>query len=173
MALQTYIILLRAINVSGKNIIPMKDLRDLLLELSFNEVQTYIQSGNIVLSSSESLHRVEEIIKEGISTRFQLDIEVIGRTVEAWKEVIAANPYKEEDPKKQYFTFLAHVPEQTSMEYQSPNDEYTIINDVVYLYCREGRGNTKLSNELFEKKLKVPATSRNYRTTYKLWEMAQ
>lgn len=170
---QVYIVLLRAINVSGKNIIPMKELRILLSDLGFDNVQTYIQSGNVIISSSNDKKTIQSSIKEGIQKKFGLSIHIVVRTIPEWELTIKNNPYKEEDPKKQYFTFLEQIPENSSIDFQSPNDEYTIVKDVVYLYCREGRGNTKLTNELFEKKLKVAATSRNYRTTYKLLELAK
>lgn len=170
---QVYIVLLRAINVSGKNIIPMKELRILLSDLGFDNVQTYIQSGNVIISSSNKKETIQLRIKEGIQKKFGLNICVLVRTIPEWELTLKNNPYQTEDTKKQYFTFLEKVPENSHIDFQSPNDEYTIVKDVVYLYCREGRGNTKLTNELFERKLKVAATSRNYRTTYKLLELAR
>ncbi|QMU65758.1 MAG: DUF1697 domain-containing protein [Flavobacteriaceae bacterium] len=171
--LEKYIVLLRGINVSGKNRLPMQDLRNLLYNLDYQTVQTYIQSGNIILNSDEDKPEIAWKIKEGIENRFEYNVPVIIRTVDEWKEAITNNPYPTDEEKLLYFTFLNEIPKNTDIEVNGTKDDaYTIVNDVVYLYCLGGYGNTKLSNQLFEKKLKVSATSRNYRTVYKLLELA-
>jgi uncharacterized protein (DUF1697 family) len=168
-----YIVLLRGINVSGKNKLPMQDLRELLSGLGYQNVQTYIQSGNIILDSAKKKEKIAEEIKKGIQTTFGYDVPVIIRTVAAWKKTIEANPYFEGEEKKVYFTFLSEVPKSTDITINGTQDDaFTIVGDVVYLSCLGGYGNTKLSNNLFERKLKVTATSRNYRTTYKLLALA-
>ncbi len=168
-----YIVLLRGINVSGKNKLPMAELRELLSKLKFENVQTYIQSGNIILDSSETKEVVCQKIKEGIADQFGYDVPVLARTVEEWKKIIDKNPYSLNTEKSLHFTFLDKTPEKTNITINAyESDEYTIIKDVVYLFCLGGYGNTKLSNNLFEKKLNVRASTRNYRTTLKLLEMA-
>ena len=171
--MKTYIIILRGINVSGKNKLPMADLRELLNDLGLQNVQTYIQSGNIILDAEETKSIVCKKIKEGINSKFGYDVPVLARTVEEWKKAIDENPYaNREDDKKMYFTFLGAIPkEKTIAVNKAAGDEYTIVNDTVYLYCEGGYGKTKLSNNLFERKLKVTATTRNYKTTMKLMEM--
>lgn len=168
-----YIVLLRGINVSGKNKLPMQELRDLLKSSGFENVQTYIQSGNIILESKKEKTEIAQEIKEAIDKKFGYDVPVIIRTVDEWKRIIDKVPYPLNEGKSLYFTFLDRVPEKTEITINKlDSDEYTIINDVVYLYCLGGYGNTKLSNNIFEKKLEVKASTRNYRTTMKLLEMA-
>lgn len=169
-----YIVLLRGINVSGKNKLPMADLRTMLTDLGFREVQTYIQSGNIILSSDETPEKVSEIIKNGIKKTFDYDVPVIVRTVASWQQTIDENPYADrEDGKKNYFTFLEKIPDINTVEINKvEGDEFTIVKDVVYLYCEGGYGKTKLSNNVLEKKLKVVATTRNLKTTLKMLELA-
>lgn len=170
----TYIVLLRGINVSGKNKLPMQDLRDLLNNLGFENVQTYIQSGNIILKSTESKESVAFIIKEEILNVFGYEVPVLVKTIEEWQTVIDTNPYKEVEPKQQYFTFLDAVSKEKTVEVSNiKEDIYSIINDVVYVNAVGGYGKTKLSNNLFEKKLKVTATTRNLKTTLKLFDLAK
>lgn len=172
--MKKYIVLLRGINVSGKNKLPMAELRELLNKLKFTNVQTYIQSGNIILDSDEPKSVVFQKIKDGIATKFGYDVPVIARTVQEWEKAIANNPYPTENHKIVSFTFLSEVSTETTIEVNITNDGvYTIKNDMVYMYCPDGFGRTKLTNNLFEKKLKVTATSSNYRTTMKLLELAK
>jgi len=172
--MNTYIVILRGINVSGKNILPMAELRDLLNGLKFENIQTYIQSGNIVLNSGLSKEEVIARIKDEIKKQFNYDVPVLIRTIEEWEKAIANNPYPTENHKIVSFTFLSEVSPKTTIEVDIKNDDvYTILNDMVYMYCPDGFGRTKLTNNLFEKKLKVTATSRNYRTTMKLLELAK
>jgi len=172
--MKTYIVILRGINVSGKNKLPMAELRELLSRMKFENIQTYIQSGNVIVDSRKSKTEVANLVKAGIKKQFDYDVPVLVRTVEEWEKAIANNPYPTGNHKIVSFTFLSEVPEATTIEVNITNDDvYTIVNDMVYMYCPDGFGSTKLTNNLFEKKLKVTATSRNYRTTMKLLEMAK
>lgn len=172
--MQTFIVILRGVNVSGKNILPMAELRYLLYDLKFENVQTYIQSGNIVLNSELSKDEVIESVKNGIVSIFGFNVAVLAKTISEWENAIANNPYPTNNHKIVSFTFLSEVPKETTVEVTITNDDvYSVINDMVYMYCPDGFGRTKLTNNLFEKKLKVVATSRNFRTTMKLLEMAK
>ena len=168
-----YIVILRGINVSGKNKLPMQDLRDLLKGLGFKNVQTYIQSGNIVLNSELDKDTVAKKINEAIKTQFDYEVPVLIKTTKEWDKAIANNPYKEVEPKQQYFTFLSEVLLETVVEVNAKEDEFTIIEDVVYVNAIGGYGKTKLNNNFFEKKLKVTATTRNLKTTMKLLELVK
>ncbi|WP_299681004.1 DUF1697 domain-containing protein [uncultured Tenacibaculum sp.] len=171
--MKTYIVILRGINVSGKNKLPMQELRVMLEGLEFSEVKTYIQSGNIVLKSSKETIEVEKIIKVGISKTFGYDVPVLARTVTEWEKAIANNPYSEVEEKQQYFTFLSAIPEIKSFDIDAKADTYEVIDDVVYVNAVGGYGKTKLTNNLFEKKLNVTATTRNLKTTLKLLTLAK
>ena len=172
--MKTYIVILRGINVSGKNKLPMQDLRDLLKELGFSEVQTYIQSGNIVLQSTATKEAISATITKGIHNAFGYEVPVLVKTVDEWEKAIDNNPYKEVEPKQQYFTFLSEISKEKTIEVTNiKEDTYTIIDAVVYVNAVGGYGKTKLTNNLFEKKLKVTATTRNLKTTMKLLELVK
>jgi len=171
--MKKYIAILRGINVSGKNKLPMKELRELLSNMGYQNVQTYIQSGNVILESEKESKVISVEIHEGIQYQFGYDVPVILRTQDEWRKTIEKNPYPTDQEKIVYFTFLDRTPENTDIEVNGvKEDEFTIIDDVVYIYCLGGYGKSKLSNNLFEKKLKVTATTRNLRTTMKLLELA-
>ena len=172
--MKTYIVLLRGINVSGKNKLPMADLRDLLTELGFQNVKTYIQSGNIILTSDESKTTICKKIKDGIATKFGYDVPVIAKTISEWKKAIKNYPFPIENEKIVAFTFLDKKSEIAEIEIKNiGDDKFKIDKDLVYIYCPNGFGKSKITNNLFEKKLKVIATTRNLRTTLKLLELAE
>ncbi|PQJ83013.1 DUF1697 domain-containing protein [Polaribacter glomeratus] len=172
--MERYIVLLRGINVSGKNKIPMAALRQMLHNMKFLNVQTYIQSGNIILDSNKTKAEICQQIKEGIKERFYYDVPVIIRTIPEWKKAIEKYPFSLENEKIVAFAFLDRTSEITAIEINnSGEDQYKIVNDIVYLYCPTGFGNTKLTNNSIEKKLNVIATSRNLRTALKLLELGK
>lgn len=172
--MKTYIVLLRGINVSGKNKLPMKDLREMLEKMKFKNVSTYIQSGNILLQSNSSKSEIAQIIHESINTKFGYSIPVIVRTPEEWKKAIDNYPFSLENEKIVAFSFLENRVDHEEIEVKGINDDqYEIVNDVVYLYCPSGFGKTKLTNNIIEKKLEVAATTRNLRTTLKMLELSK
>ncbi|SEC86481.1 Uncharacterized conserved protein, DUF1697 family [Tenacibaculum sp. MAR_2009_124] len=167
-----YIVILRGINVSGKNKLPMKDLKQLLEKLNYKDVITYIQSGNVLLKTEETRDKVAININNAIKKEFDYEVPILVRTIEEWKEAIEKNPYRKAAEKQQYFTFLAATPKENLIEVNAKDDEFEIIKDVVYVNAVGGYGKTKLSNGFFEKKLGVTATTRNLKTTLKLLELA-
>jgi uncharacterized protein (DUF1697 family) len=169
-----YIAILRGINVSGSKKLPMAELRTLLAKLDFQKVQTYIQSGNVVFASDEkNQEKLGEQISEAIKKQYDYDVPVLVKTIAEWKTAMANNPFTDKDISKQGITFLATIPTVTDFEIDSKDDEFKIINSEVYLYCPNGFGRSKLTNNLFERKLKTQATTRNWKTIHKLLEMAE
>ncbi|OAD44435.1 DUF1697 domain-containing protein [Polaribacter atrinae] len=172
--MKKYIVLLRGINVSGKNKLPMAELRELLNDLGFKNVQTYIQSGNIILESYEGKSVICNKINEGIQNKFGFDVPVIARTIPQFKKAIASYPFPIDNTKIVGFVFLNKKVYVSKIDVKDiDNDKYLIDNDMVFIYCETGFAKTKLSNNLFERKLLVSATTRNYNTTLKLLELAE
>ena len=176
-----YIALLRGINVSGQKKILMKDLKQLFLELSFENVETYIQSGNVVFSTAAaSVHKIEDSIKKAIKERFGHEVEIVVRTHKQLLAILEKNPYKDPEllaSNKVYYVLLKQTPEAHQLALFKTqtyeNEVCTIIDNCGYLVCYNGAGRAKLNNNLIEKKLKVTATSRNHRTMLKLLALSE
>ncbi|MDD2305653.1 MAG: DUF1697 domain-containing protein [Prolixibacteraceae bacterium] len=175
-----YIAILRGINVGSGRKVPMTDLKKLCESLGLQNVQTYIQSGNVVfeLGRPEAILMLEMRLQQAFSETFGFDIPVIVRTDEELAESIAQNPFlKEEnlDIERLHLTVLKELPKPELLEkikgYQYLPDRYEIIGCNVFIFCAAGYGTSKLVNSFFESKLKVPATTRNWKTVLKLHEM--
>ncbi|MGN0002822.1 MAG: DUF1697 domain-containing protein [Sphingobacterium composti] len=173
-----YVILLRAVNVSGKNILKMKDLKLHLEKANFHHVQTYIQSGNIILQSKLDKSQLKSTIQQLIQQNFGLSIDVFVLNTEDLFEIILKNPFPHDLPaNKVYITLLDNLPEQQYVDKLSQIDfgkeQYFLANKTFYFYTPEGMANAKLSNPFIEAKLKVKATGRNLNTMKKLKNMAE
>jgi len=172
----TYIALLRGINVSGKNKLKMSDLRNMLISLHFNAVETYIQSGNCIFKSDETdISLIENKIAHQIYVNFGLDIPVLVISQKELENCITQNPYLEtyaNQTQKLYLTLLKTIPTKELYEsvhkLSSLTDECFISGKYIYLVCHNGYGKTKLTNSFFEKKLKVIATTRNWNSLQNL-----
>lgn len=169
--------LLRGVNVSGKNLIKMSDLRQMFEDEGFRNANTFIQSGNVVFDSdTDDSSDVSKELETAISKMFGYEVPVIIRSNQELTEIIKKNPFASEDEKMLYITFLKESPEkELAAELQEKiidNDEIRIIDKNAYLLIRGGYGNTKLSNAFIEKKLRAVSTTRNFRTVKKLIELS-
>ena len=173
--MKTYIALLRGINVGGHKKILMADLRLLFESLGFKEVQTYIQSGNVVFRSKEEAYLANKI-GEAISAKYGFNVPVLIKKASELSEILSKCPFFDEKREKSYFILLKEYPSQESVkittDFSHSNEEFHIVEDCVYIYYSVGAGKAKMGVNFFEKKLKVKATARNYRTMAKLLELA-
>ncbi|MBL6445335.1 DUF1697 domain-containing protein [Fulvivirga sp. 29W222] len=178
--MQTYIAILRGINVSGANKIKMDDLRARLTDLGFQNVKTYIQSGNVIFDYKPIDPLVlAKKLQQKIKEEYSYKVPVIVAGAEELKQVIINNPFlkeRNEDPGKLHVTFLAEPANDENMSKIDASgylpDEFKINGKEVYLFCPNGYGRTKLTNNFFESKLKVTATTRNWKTVNTLLNMA-
>jgi uncharacterized protein (DUF1697 family) len=176
----TYIALLRGINVSGKYKIKMADLRAELSGLDYQNLQTYIQSGNIVFEAPEqTAHELEEAIAARIQEAFGYEVPVLVMPAQELAEIAAQQPFlaeAEEDGGKVLFTILQKGPDQERLDQlleQDYGSERFVVNGrTVYLHCPNGYGRAKLNNNFLERKFGVPATTRNWKTVKRLLEIA-
>ena len=174
--METYISILRGINVSGHKLIKMDALKKLFEDLSFKNIRTYIQSGNVIFETKKvDTKNLEAKIEKQIFKTFGFEVLVLVKEKNEWKTVLNNNPFlknRNEDISKLHVTFLSSEPEQTNidniLQTKFNNDEFIILEKIIYLFCPDGYGNTKLSNNFFENKLKVSATTRNWKTIIEL-----
>jgi uncharacterized protein (DUF1697 family) len=175
--MNTYIVLLRGINVGGHKKISMAELREVLSKAGFDHVRTYIQSGNIIFQSSEkSRHSIEEKMQQVILGHFKFEVPVMARTRVELQQIFEACPFLEEEEENSYYIILSEIPKKELvdevMQITYDNETFHIINDCLYFHSSIGYGNSKFNMKLFEKKLNVNATSRNYKTIVKLIAMS-
>ena len=178
--MQIYIAILRGINVSGHKLIKMDTLRKLFDSMGFKNTKTYIQSGNVVFQGKQAKTQdLEKKIASSIQKEFGFKVPVLVKEVDELEVVLKNNPFinkRKEDVTKLHVTFLSAEPEKAFIEKIKEGnyaaDEFIVIGKTVYLFCPNGYGNTKLSNTFFENKLKVTATTRNWKTINELVTMA-
>jgi uncharacterized protein (DUF1697 family) len=179
--MNTYISILRGINVSGHRMIKMKALQEMYERLGFQKVRTYIQSGNVVFENKSSeTGALEKMISGEILGSFGFEVPVIVLEKEELVNISMHNAFirdRNEDISRLHVTVLSRAPENHLVDNIGKEaflpDEFHIIGKVVYLFCPNGYGNTKLSNTFFENKLKVQATTRNWKTVLELVKMSE
>jgi uncharacterized protein (DUF1697 family) len=172
------IVLLRGINLGPTNRVAMPALREVLGDRGFENVRTYVQSGNIVLCSELSPNRLAAECKSTITDRFGVDIEVLVRTRDELAEVVARNPLAEVavNPKRYQVTFLSAELDPHQLEslksLATESERLVAVGREVYAWHPDGVARSKLWARLASKGLGVSATSRNWSTVTTLLEMA-
>lgn len=174
---ERYAALVRGVNVGGKKL-PMAALRELLGGLGFEDVATYVQSGNAVFRAGRGKARaLETSIEQAIASEVGLDVTVVVRTHDELAQVHADNPFVAAgcDPAKLYVTFLAQAPDDERAAAlageTSENEELRLAGREVYLHYPGGYGRARINNAFIERRLAVRATNRNWRTVGKLVEL--
>ncbi len=171
-----YVAIIRGINVSGKNLIKMDALRIAMDNIGFQSIKTYIQSGNICFESNlKDNLEIAAKLKDGIEKNFQLTIPVLVFKEEEFDEIVNENPFMKQsnfDTKFMHITFLESEIDSNLIpqlvDKCSESEQLFCQGKAVYLYLPTGYGNTKLSNNFIEKKLKNLATTRNWNTCLEL-----
>lgn len=177
--MSTYIILLRGVMPSGKNKVPMAQLREVLTRAGFGNVRTYVQSGNVLADSGLSAQEVGKCVRELIKQHIGPDLAVAVRTGPELHQVIEENPFQQGyDISRVFFVMLAQVPAPEKVQelaVQDFGDEklaFTRTTDAAYLYIPGPYGRGRLSSNFLEKKLGVTATMRNFTTMSRLVAMS-
>ena len=177
--MKTFISLLRGINVSGQNRVNMPELKRAYEALGLTNVRTYIQSGNVVFECAEQDPGIlAERIEVEIARTFGCSVRVLLRDQNQFQRILEGNPFlheRSEDPEKLYVTFLAGRPSEAILrQLIAPAgipDEFRACGQEIHVFCPNGYGKTRISNTFFEKKLGIPATTRNWKTVNALYEI--
>jgi uncharacterized protein (DUF1697 family) len=179
--MNTKIAILRGINVGGKRKILMADLKELMSALGYQNIRTYIQSGNLIFEKDEKIENKEiaKNIENAIEKKFNFEVPVIVLSAKEIENAVANNPFYKADTdiNKLHLTFLNEVPDKDKQEvaesFDYTPDQFEIIGRNAFIYCEDSYHKSKLTNDFFEKKLKVKATTRNWKTVLKLWELSK
>jgi uncharacterized protein (DUF1697 family) len=174
-----FIALLRAVNVGGRKV-PMADLRALCGELGWEKVETYIQSGNIVFDAKGKAEVLERQLEAAIEERFHLDVPVIVRSAEQWREIVAGNPFPEASEKIPNWVLLGLAKQVLPSGAASAiaakakaGEKVEAAGDTLWFHYPEGVGTSKLTPALIDRAAGSPVTARNWRTVQQLEEMAK
>jgi uncharacterized protein (DUF1697 family) len=172
-----YVAFLRGINVGGKTIIKMEELRKVFSTLGFENVKSYIQSGNVVFESEETDEaKLTEKIAKAIEANF-FKTPVMVRTIDEIKDAVANNPFADEEFEDKLFhlVFLAEKLSDEKAELLLSNnkdsEKFALRNREVYCLLRDGVADSLLGKKYIDNKLKVAATARNWRTLNKILEL--
>ena len=174
-----FIALLRAVNVGGRKL-PMAELRALCGELGWKDVETYIQSGNVVFTAAGKGDEIERRLEEAIKSRFGMDVPVMVRTAAQWADIVAANPFPkvaEDEPNRLQLlvskqAIKSDAPEKL-MERAQAGEAVKAAGGALWFHFPAGVGTSKLLPALIDKAAGSPSSSRNWRTVLKLKEMAE
>ncbi|WP_340201383.1 DUF1697 domain-containing protein [Ascidiimonas sp. W6] len=171
-----YVLLLRAVNVGGRNLIKMANLRHAFEEHGFLNVKTYIQSGNVVFEVNNKFHlllkqKVATILKENFDYELAfvlIDFEIFLRIL----DTIPASYTKLTEHKKIFVSFLAEKPLEENIiklhSFSNDNENYLVNGTVVYVWCLKDGRKLNFSNKWIERLLQVSATTRNLNTVKRL-----
>jgi uncharacterized protein (DUF1697 family) len=174
-----YISMLRGVNVSGQRKLRMETLREIYQRAGFCNVRTYVQSGNVVFEGPEKEpSMLTKDIEASIQQTCGYRVEVFIRLTSEFKQILEGNPFirdRKEASSKLHVTFLYQPPTVAAWRKLTVPagtlDEFLPGERAIYLYCPNGYGKTKLSNNFFERKLGVPATTRNWNTINALYKL--
>ena len=175
--MKTYIALLKGINVGGHKKVPMAELRELLSKSGFENVQTYIQSGNVILQSNNSdISKIESDIEKSIEDYFGFEVSVLVKTRQDLQRIFDDSSFTEDKKKASYFMMFHDCPSDDLVKEASEKvyegEEYKIINNCIYYYYEKGLGKAKFNVNFFERKFKTFATARNYNTMVKILSLS-
>ena len=173
----TWIAFFRGINVGGNNILPMKSLVVLLQKIGYENVRTYIQSGNVVFSSvAKNARAIEKKIAGEVGKTYGFEPRVTVLSANDLGQAIVANPFPHatDNHKSLHLYFLAAPAMHPNLgvlnAVKAENEAFVVAKSVFYLHAPDGIGKSKLA-ERAEKLLGVSATARNWRTVCKVREM--
>ncbi len=178
-----YAVLLKGINVGGKNIVRMDDLKQLLHDLGLGKVKTYIQSGNAVFETALDEAVLHETIRTGFIDRFGFESDVLIRSEDEMRLLIDRLPFtaneitaaQAADPQVEhlYIYFLDHTPEQMQIDAIctecAGKDILRTGKRELYLLCRQSIRKSKLAARIA--KVFGSATARNWKTVNQLYDM--
>ena len=173
------VLLLRGVNVGGRNRLSMADLREALgSSPGLGEVRTYVQSGNVILSSGMPPEDIAVQCRDLIEDRFGLSIDVLARTRDDLAEVVDRNPLADvvTEPKRYQVSFCSAPPDGAVIErlrsLAAGPERLVAAGRELYAWHPEGVARSKLWAELAGRKLGVRATARNWKTVTTLLAMA-
>ncbi|HEX4228112.1 MAG TPA: DUF1697 domain-containing protein [Bryobacteraceae bacterium] len=170
-----YLALFRGVNVGGSNKLPMKELAVIFTASGCRDVQTYIQSGNVVFNAPAKIAAQASVtIARKVRDRFGFEVPIVMRTAEEVGAVLSANPFLAQGAAENtlHVSFLADLPAPSNVQQLDPNrsvgDMFVVVGREIYMQLPNGMARTKLTSQYFDSRLKTVGTVRNWRTVQQL-----
>ena len=177
---RVFLALLRGINVGGHNKVPMAELRALCVELGWADVQSYIQSGNLVFRASGAASGLGADLEQAIERRFDLTVPVVVREAGQWAKISVTNPFLEATEAAPKFVMLAlskmrpsKDAEEALLERAGENEQVVQVGEAIWIHFGGGVGKSKLTPAVLDRMVGSPVTMRNWRTVEKLRELGR
>ncbi|MDG1708923.1 MAG: DUF1697 domain-containing protein [Emcibacteraceae bacterium] len=177
-----FIALLRGINVSGQKKIIMSELKVMIENLGFENVLTYIQSGNIIFEhQSDHPEKFKNTLENAIEKKYGFSVYIDVLRVATINKIFQNLPFGNidlaADGSKVIVCFLSDYPDADDLsrlkEFLNSTEKLISLDKILYLHCPEGSGKSKVSNAVIERKLNVTSTARNLKTVAKLCELSK
>lgn len=175
-----YIALLRAINLGSHNRIAMPELRSLCADLGWDDVQTYIQSGNLIFRAGGARSKLTPVLEQAIRARFGIVVPVIIRAAADWSAYIEGNPFAGASVREPNLVMLAlsrEPPDPAAaillQERAAGSERVEQVGDALWIHYGGGVARTKLSPTVLDRLVGSPVTTRNWRTVLKLGDLAE
>jgi uncharacterized protein (DUF1697 family) len=166
------IVLLRGINLGSRRRVAMRELRDVLEDAGFGDVETYVQSGNVVLTSGRAPKQTARAVERLIQKHFRLDVPAVVRTKGELAKVVKDSPFEADNPKLYQVTFFETAPGTSLIrkleELATDRERLAHSGREIYALHPAGIARSKMWNEI----ARAPGTSRNWTTVTKLLELA-
>jgi len=180
-ALTHQIALLRAVNVAGHNPVAMADLRDMIAGLGYSDVQSVLQSGNLVFTADgKAGAKLERLLEVEAKKRLALEADFFVRSAAEWEDIVAENPFHAEarrDPARLVAVFLKDAPGNGAVKALQASivgrEVVRATGRQAYIVYPDGQGRSKLTNAVIEKHLGSRGTARNWNTVLRLAELVR
>lgn len=167
----TFVALLRAINVGGHNKVPMVELRSLAARLGWQDVRSYVQSGNLVFGHTGRPGALEGELERGLHEQFGLSVQVIVRSARAWRGLITTNPFPQESATEPNLVMLSlskaplRSDAAAALTARATSGERIVqVPGALWIHFASGVAGTKLTPAVLERLAGSPVTMRNWRT---------
>lgn len=174
--MNTRIVLLRGVMPTGKNKVPMAELREALTKAGFARVRSWIQSGNLLVDTDLSRERTHDLVRQVLRTDLGVDLAVMVTSRAEIQAALEQNPYHSLAPDRVFYGFFNEAPEQAKARALLSEDfgeeRLAITEKAVYMYIPGSAARSRLNNAFLQRRLGVDLTFRNRNTLMKLCEMA-
>jgi uncharacterized protein (DUF1697 family) len=179
--MQTFVALMRGINVGSTRKLPMAELRALSAKIGLRRPETYIQSGNLIVDADIEADEVRGLLEKAIARRFTLRVDVIVRRASQWHSYVAANPFANDaaTTTKMLHLYLSRDPVKATAAKEleqkaQAGERMALAGGALWIdYGANGAGRSKLTPLLVDKACGSPATGRNWNSVLKIGEMIE